>query len=527
MMRRVGVKYCHKSRTQFSSTCALRIPNTANTCSLASCTQSTFLLRRHISDTCLRKSSLLYACRNNCTSTSNSLVVGNTANGIRTSEESMCVISDIIGPGGVTTGGTLSSGIIRRMSGGDILGIMDLCASRCALLHLTGVKVFPTTKPPKELGQLGDGSNDSEASLQSLFPYSVATVATDCTNFIHPLLEGDPIVVRGVVVNVGASSIGVCVEVDRIQFPTREKLTVAYSFFTMVAMDRSLMKANVVPALSISHPRHLYLQKVYHKELTSSKLMRIKHEEFKVEYKKAMECEKYRDGGEMSILQQKRTMLLKLFDGIETPINKNKQFKSTFASSRIEASRIFFPGHLNFNHTIFGGELLRWMEMHAVHCGRLFTGRPYVSSIGMHNVTFKRPIFLNDWVTLEANVVYVHNSTMEVDVKLSIEHIVGAADNGEVQGNGLKKIITTTEQTNTASFVLILLDEIGQRRKIETGLMLCPSDGESTEDSIANDIKWLRRYSEAKLRYKMRQDERLQKGYDAERQKYQWSSEKA
>lgn len=530
-MRSAGVKY--GSRIQ-ASTSPYGIPSTVNACSVvAYCAfrdqPSSFHskysspLGGRISATCSGTSSLLRTCSRCFTETPAPLMIGNTDNGIRTPENSVCQISDIIGAGCSIGGGTLSSGTDKRLSGGDVLGLMDLCASRSAMLHLTGVRAYPPIKPSMKLineTALSGDVNSKEAQA-SIFPYTVATVATDCTNFIHPLLQGDPVIVRGTVVHVGASSIGVYVEVMRIQFPTREQLVISYAFFTMVAMNKSLAKVKVVPALNISNPRHLYLHKVYNKAMKDGKLLRIKQEEFEEEF--SIEAlDRNEDGdveGEMSCPQKRRSKkLLTLFSGIETPINRVKRYKSTFASSRIEASRIFFPGHLNFNSTIFGGEILRWMEMHAVYCGRLFTGRPHISSIGMHNVTFKKPIYLNDWVTLDAHVVYVHNSTMEVDVRLSIEHIV--VDEGEDQKNGLKKLTYTTEQTNTASFVLILLDEIGQRRIIESGLELLNEESPS-EDTIKDNLKWLKRYTEAKLRNKMRQNEILQEGYIAEREKYQ------
>ena len=54
---------------------------------------------------------------------------------------------------------------------------------------------------------------------------------------------------------------------------------------------------------------------------------------------------------------------------METDVNKGKAVRVHMKDTMTKANRMFFPGHLNINNTIFGGELLRWMEMHAVHCG--------------------------------------------------------------------------------------------------------------------------------------------------------------
>ena len=350
------------------------------------------------------------------------ITLGDPSNGVRSATDSVCKISDIIGSAHNTT--------YQRLPAGELLGLMDICAARTAMMHVTGFKLAPN-------GQ-----------------HSVATVAADNTSFKLPILSGDTVVVRGTPIHVGKSSIGVFVEVSRTQFPSRVETLCSSSFFTMVAIDKSLKKANVVPALKVEGEKLEFLNQAYSSALKRGKAIVSLREELK----------------QPAQLESLRAAEL------ETPINASKRFKVPFEDTRIEANRLFFPGHLNFNNTIFGGELMRWMEMHAAHCGRMFVGHRNIVSIGMHSVFFDNPVYLTDWVTLEAHVAYVHNTTMEVDVKIVIER---------------EGVFVTT---NRASFILISLDEIGQRRAIETGLDLAKADQ-----------KWLRRYSEAKTRYTMQQ----------------------
>ena len=352
------------------------------------------------------------------------ITLGDPSNGVRSATDSVCRISDIIGRNIAPD---------QRLPAGDVLGLMDLCAARTAMMHLTAHKSTAT---------VADGK------------LSVATVAADNTSFKLPILSGDTVVVRGTPIHVGKSSIGVFVEVSRTQFPSRVETLCSSSFFTMVAIDKSLKKANVVPALKVEGEKLEFLNQAYSSALKRGKAIVSLREELK----------------QPAQLESLRAAEL------ETPINASKRFKVPFEDTRIEANRLFFPGHLNFNNTIFGGELMRWMEMHAAHCGRMFVGHRNIVSIGMHSVFFDNPVYLTDWVTLEAHVAYVHNTTMEVDVKIVIER---------------EGVFVTT---NRASFILISLDEIGQRRVIETGLDLAKADQ-----------KWLRRYSEAKTRYTMQQ----------------------
>jgi acyl-CoA hydrolase len=146
----------------------------------------------------------------------------------------------------------------------------------------------------------------------------------------------------------------------------------------------------------------------------------------------------------------------------------------------VEANRIFFNSCTNNNNTIFGGELMSWMEQHAVHCGRMFTGNRNVYTIGMHSVAFPEPVFSTDWVTLEATVIYVRNTTMEVDVVLRAERQVGGAI-----------------MTNRASFVLINNDDIGQKSGIPLGLEL----NGATQDE-------LQQFAEARQRYQRSVEQR-------------------
>jgi acyl-CoA hydrolase len=159
-------------------------------------------------------------------------------------------------------------------------------------------------------------------------------------------------------------------------------------------------------------------------------------------------------------------------EALEDPINKSKIQHRTIASTRIESNRLFFPSHLNMNKTIFGGELMRWMEANAVHCGRVLTGNRNVVSLAMHSVEFKSPVFLTDWLTLTAEVVYVRNTTCEVDV------VVVAERKGK------------TVPVTSSSFILVQLDDIGQAAAISIGIKL---EGTSDEERL--------KYAAAKMRY--------------------------
>lgn len=81
------------------------------------------------------------------------------------------------------------------------------------------------------------------------------------------------------------------------------------------------------------------------------------------------------------------------------------------------------PNDTNTNNTLFGGQLLAWMDMAAGvsahrHCKRV------VVTASVNNVSFDQPIKLGDLVTLESQVSRSFNSSMEVIIDVFVEDAV-------------------------------------------------------------------------------------------------------
>lgn len=360
------------------------------------------------------------------------LIVGDRTSSlpIRRPEDSHTTITDIIGLS------TVGTEIVHRLPAGEILGLMDICAARTAAKHVTGSS---TGAKSLEWGKSEVG---------------VATVAAGNTTFKFPLLHGDSVQLVGTVVNVGKTSVTVHIETSRLAFPTRKKQLVSESTFTMVVIEKSgsdgiVSKGGLVPPLEITDGTH---RRWHDESVCARKWQASVNNEF----------ERLRNAN----LTAKDLMDEALFEGRRLV---------SFESTKTTANRLFFPQHLNLNKTIFGGEVIRWMELNASHCGRLFTGNKNVFSIGMHSVEFRHPIMLTDWVSLEATVVYVHRTTLEVDVEVFIER----------PGEPL--------MTNKASFVLTNFDEVGIRKEIMNGL-----------DLESASPEYLHKYACARHRYKCR-----------------------
>lgn len=322
--------------------------------------------------------------------------IGDTSHG--TIEPIHVTWTDIVGS---------DAGVVSRISAGALLSMADLCAAQVA--HRAA----------------------AEARQRDGKSYQCCTVGVTNTLFSGPILSGDAVSIDGRIVHCGSSSLGVYLQFFRQSYTTRARRLAGESFFTMVMITPDLQPAKIVPAVRLRDRWDVMMHQRY---------LRIH--------------ELQRASAKAALVRRGATTPLSAED-VDCPVNQGKLVHVPIHHTTTRARRIFFSSFLNFNNTVFGGELMAWMEKHAVHCGRMFTGHHHVFTIGMHSVSFDQPLFANDWVTLEANVIYVRNSTMEIDVKLRVER------------DGTHAVMT-----NRASFILINQDETGQKVDIAHGIDL-------------------------------------------------------
>ncbi len=104
-----------------------------------------------------------------------------------------------------------------------------------------------------------------------------------------------------------------------------------------------------------------------------------------------------------------------------------------------------FPSDANPAGNVFGGEILKHIDMVAGivaqrHC------QSNAVTVSMDSVNFLKPVFVGNVLSLNARINYVHNSSMEIEVKVEAEDIV----------TGIKTV------TGTAFVTFITLDENGK-----------------------------------------------------------------
>ena len=82
-----------------------------------------------------------------------------------------------------------------------------------------------------------------------------------------------------------------------------------------------------------------------------------------------------------------------------------------------------FPSDANPAGNVFGGEILKHIDMVAGivaqrHC------QSNAVTVSMDSVNFLKPVFVGNVLSLNAQINYVHNSSMEIEVKAEAEDIV-------------------------------------------------------------------------------------------------------
>jgi len=115
------------------------------------------------------------------------------------------------------------------------------------------------------------------------------------------------------------------------------------------------------------------------------------------------------------------------------------------AESHAEVIVRMFPSDANPAGNVFGGEILKHIDMVAGIVAQRHSQSNAVT-VSMDSVNFLKPVFVGNVLTLNARINYVHNSSMEIEVKAEAEDIV----------TGIRTV------TGTAFVTFVALDKNGK-----------------------------------------------------------------
>ena len=121
----------------------------------------------------------------------------------------------------------------------------------------------------------------------------------------------------------------------------------------------------------------------------------------------------------------------------------------TPGETRTEMTWIVMPGQTNALGTVFGGEVMAWIDVCAAVAAKRFA-RGAVVTASMDSLLFRAPIRQGEIAVLQATVNWAGRTSMEVGVRVESEN----PNTGE------------RTHTSTAYLTFVALDEQGQKRAV-------------------------------------------------------------
>ena len=91
-------------------------------------------------------------------------------------------------------------------------------------------------------------------------------------------------------------------------------------------------------------------------------------------------------------------------------------------SSITRVTKTIFPGMTNHHNTLFGGQALAWMDDVAFVAATRFCRKPLVT-VSSEKIDFKEPIPEGTFAELVAQVIYVGNTSLKVQVDIFLENM--------------------------------------------------------------------------------------------------------
>lgn len=118
--------------------------------------------------------------------------------------------------------------------------------------------------------------------------------------------------------------------------------------------------------------------------------------------------------------------------------------KKRTSDSRVTLNQFMSPAHANALGNVHGGEIVKIADEAAAICAMRHAQRPCVT-VAIDSVSFHSPVHVGELLSLQATLIYVGRTSMEIRVDVHAENPISGA----------------LTHTNSAHFVFVALDEKG------------------------------------------------------------------
>jgi acyl-CoA hydrolase len=244
----------------------------------------------------------------------------------------------------------------------------------------------------------------------------VVTASVDGMHLVEPISVGERVHIAASVGYTSRRSLGVFVTMHH-GFPEDERSRQSFSgYMTFVAVDESGSICDVpqvIPEtpLDIARSREAELRREFRKKLESGAITASDG------IAKASELE--RPLFVREILKNLPLPLRMPWDRSK-PRQRNASYMHTIEPVR--------EANLNFHGTLYGGTIMRWLENTASLSARAYLRGASVRLVGLHGLTFIRPVQRNCFVHIRSIVVHATETDLTVLVNVSAETVGGSDD---------------------------------------------------------------------------------------------------
>jgi acyl-CoA hydrolase len=136
------------------------------------------------------------------------------------------------------------------------------------------------------------------------------------------------------------------------------------------------------------------------------------------------------------------------------------------SESHAEVIVRMFPSDANPAGNVFGGEILKHIDMVAGIVAQRHSQSNAVT-VSMDSVNFLKPVFVGNVLSLNARINYVHNSSMEIEVKAEAEDITTGIRT--VTGSAFVTFVSLDKNGKPTPVPKLALKTDDDRRKFEEG----------------------------------------------------------
>src|SRR2546428_13909640 len=91
--------------------------------------------------------------------------------------------------------------------------------------------------------------------------------------------------------------------------------------------------------------------------------------------------------------------------------------------SKAEMTIMMLPSDANRKGKVFGGVILKHVDLIAGLCAKRHSGRANIVTASIDRMTFLKPAFIGNALILSARINYIRRSSMEVEVIVEAEDL--------------------------------------------------------------------------------------------------------